>query len=128
MDDQLKANKKAVREFYNLAFNQQKPEAAVERYVGTSYRQHNPGAGDGSAPFIEFVRGFAAAYPSLHFDLKRQVAEGDLVVTHSHLVREPGDRGVAVMDIFRLDGGKIVEHWDVLQDIPDEAANNNTMF
>ena len=129
MNSQLDQNKKSVREFYDLAFNQKQPAEAVERYVGADYRQHNPGAGDGAAPFIEFVRGFAQAYPSLRFNFKRVLAEGDLVVTHSHLVREPGDRGVAVMDIFRLDGnGKIVEHWDVLQDVPEQAANDNTMF
>ena len=64
----------------------------------------------------------------MRIDIKRLVAEGDLVVTHSHLVREPGDRGQAVVDIFRLENGKIVEHWDVLQDVPEQAANTNTMF
>jgi predicted SnoaL-like aldol condensation-catalyzing enzyme len=128
MDDQMEANKAIVRDFYNLAFNLKKPEEAAARYLGTSYRQHNPMAGDGPEPFIAFVQGFAQAFPSLRFDLKRQVAEGDLVVTHSHLVREPGDRGMAVMDIFRLENGKIVEHWDVLQEVPEEAANTNTMF
>jgi predicted SnoaL-like aldol condensation-catalyzing enzyme len=64
----------------------------------------------------------------LRFDFKRLVAEGDLVVVHSHLVRKPGDRGMTVMDIFRLENGKIVEHWDVLQEVPESPANNNTMF
>ena len=64
----------------------------------------------------------------MRFDFKRFVAEGDLVVVHSHLVRKPGDRGMAVMDIFRLENGKIVEHWDVLQEAPESPANNNTMF
>ena len=64
----------------------------------------------------------------MRFDFKRFVAEGDLVVVHSHLVRKPGDRGMAVMDIFRLENGKIVEHWDVLQEVPESPANNNTMF
>jgi predicted SnoaL-like aldol condensation-catalyzing enzyme len=128
MSAQLEANKRAVREFYDLAFNQQQPEEAVRRYVGPYYRQHNPQAGDGPEPFIRFVRGFAQAFPTLRIDLKRLVAEGDLVVTHSHLVRQPGDRGMAVMDIFRLEDGKIVEHWDVLQEVPEQAANPNTMF
>jgi predicted SnoaL-like aldol condensation-catalyzing enzyme len=64
----------------------------------------------------------------LRFDFKRLVAEGDLVAVHSHLVRKPGDRGMAVMDIFRLENGKIAEHWNVLQEIPESPANNNTMF
>ncbi len=128
MNDQLEANKAVVHEFYNLAFNLKKPEEAVAKYVGPYYRQHNPSAGDGLEPFIAFVRGFVKAFPSLHFDFKRQVAEGDLVVMHSHLVRIPGDSGVAVMDIFRLENGKIVEHWDVLQEVPESSVNNNTMF
>ncbi|MBI1741834.1 nuclear transport factor 2 family protein [Candidatus Acetothermia bacterium] len=128
MSSQLEANKTVVREFYNLAFNLKKPEEAVAKYLGASYRQHNPTAGDGPEPFIAFVRGFAKAFPSLRFDFKRMVAEDDLVVAHSHLVRQPGDRGMAVMDIFKLENGKIVEHWDVLQEIPATAANSNTML
>ena len=85
-------------------------------------------AGDGADPFIAFVREFVNTFPSLRFDFKRLVAEGDLVVVHSHLVRKPDDRGMAVMDIFRLENGKIVEHWDVLQEVPESPANNNTMF
>ena len=121
-------NKRLVREYYELAFNAQQPEEAVARYQGPYYRQHNPQAADGGEPFIGFVRYMAGAYPQMRIDIKRLVAEGDLVVTHSHLVREPGDRGQAVVDIFRLENGKIVEHWDVLQDVPEQAANTNTMF
>jgi predicted SnoaL-like aldol condensation-catalyzing enzyme len=77
---------------------------------------------------VAFVTGFVTAFPKLRVIVKRIVAEGDLVAFHSHFVREPGDRGVAVMDIFRLDGGKVVEHWDVLQEVPAAAANPNTMF
>lgn len=128
MNDQSESNKAVVRDFYNLAFNLKQPEEAVAKHIGPSYRQHNPTAGDGSEPFIAFVHGFAEAFPSLRFDFKRVVAEGDLVVLHSHLVRQPGDRGMAVMDIFRLENGKIVEHWDVLQEVPETAANSNTMF
>jgi predicted SnoaL-like aldol condensation-catalyzing enzyme len=128
MTDQLEANKRIVREFHDLAFNQRQPEAAVAKYMGPYYRQHNPGAGDGRESFIGFVKGFAQTYPALRVDSKRMIAEGDYVVTHSHLIREPGDRGMALMDIHRLEGGKIVEHWDVVQEIPETSANNNTMF
>ena len=127
-DPQRARNKAIVHDFYDLAFNQKKPEEAVAKYVGPHYRQHNPGAPDGSAAFVAFVHGFAKAYPALHFDFKREIAEGDLVMIHSHLVRQLGDPGMAVMDIFRLEGGKIVEHWDVLQDVPVKPANANTMF
>ena len=124
----LENNKAAVREFYDLSLNRRQPEEAVRKYLGPYYRQHNPGAGDGPEAFIAFVKGFTKAYPSLKFEFKRLVAEGDLVVVHSRLTLNPGDRGTAVMDIFRLEGGKIVEHWDVLQEIPEKSANSNTMF
>jgi predicted SnoaL-like aldol condensation-catalyzing enzyme len=128
MTDQSESNKKVVREFYDLAFNQQQPEAAVQKYMGSRYRQHNPQAGDGPEPFIGFVRYYTGAFPKLKVNFKRLIAEGDLVMVHSHFVREPGDRGVAVVDIFRVENGKVVEHWDVLQDVPEKAENNNTMF
>src|SRR5688572_28675330 len=108
MPTQAEANKKLVREFYELAFNERKPEEAVAKYVGPYYKQHNPQAADGPKPFIEFVKGFAQAMPSFKMNIKRIIAEGDLVVTHSHLVRQPGDRGMAVMDIFRVENGKVV--------------------
>ena len=117
-----------VREYYHLALNLRRPEEAVKKYLGPYYRQHNPGAADGADAFIAFVKGFTGAFPLLRFDFKRFVAEGDLVVVHSHLIRQPGDRGVAVMDMFRIENGKIVEHWDVLQEIPEASANSNTMF
>jgi predicted SnoaL-like aldol condensation-catalyzing enzyme len=124
----LEVNKKIVLEYTDLAFNQRKPEEAVANYQGPYYRQHNPSAKDGSEPFIGFVKWFAQTYPSFQIDFKRIVAEGDLVVTHSHLVQKPGDHGMAVVDIFRLENGKIVEHWDVVQEIPETYANTNTMF
>jgi predicted SnoaL-like aldol condensation-catalyzing enzyme len=128
MDATSEKNKKIVREFYDLALNQKKPEEAVSKYIGKVYRQHNPNAGDGPEEFINFVKGFVKQYPELHFDFKRFIAEGDLVVVHSHLKLNPSDRGTAVMDIFRVDKGKAVEHWDVLQQIPEKSANKNTMF
>jgi predicted SnoaL-like aldol condensation-catalyzing enzyme len=124
----LEQNKEMVRAFYELAFNDKKPEEAVARYVGSTYIQHNPMAGDGPQPFIEFVNGFVAQFPDLSVDIKRVIAEGDLVLTHSLLKTSPEDRGTAAADIFRLEGGKVVEHWDVLQPVPETAANDNTMF
>ena len=128
MSNDLERNKQIVREFLDLAFNQKNPEHAVARYVGPYYRQHHPEAGDGAGPFIEFAKGFGQAFPALRFDFKRFVAEGDLVAVHLHIIPQPGARGTAVMDIFRLENGKIVEHWDVLQDVPEKAANDNTVF
>jgi predicted SnoaL-like aldol condensation-catalyzing enzyme len=128
MNDQLEANKRTVSEWTELAINQRKPEEAVAKYLGPNYRQHNPGSADGAQPFIGFVKWFAQTYPDFHVEPKRIIAEGDYVVLHSHLTRNPGDRGMAVMDLFRLENGKIVEHWDVVQEIPEKSANDNTMF
>jgi predicted SnoaL-like aldol condensation-catalyzing enzyme len=121
-------NKQTVIAFYTLAFNDKRPEEAVERYLGSRYIQHNPQAPDGPEAFIQFVNAYAGQFPELNVDIKRAIAEGDLVVTHSLLTTTPDDRGSAVADIFRLEDGKIVEHWDVVQPVPETAANDNTMF
>ena len=128
MDIKLENNKRIIREWTELAINGRKPDEAVAKYMGNTYRQHNPQASDGPEPFINFIKYFTQKFPDFHLDTKRMIAEGDLVVTHSHLTRHRGDRGQAVVDIFRLEDGKIVEHWDAVQDIPETAANNNTMF
>jgi len=121
-------NKRIAQEFYELAFNQQKPVEAVSKYVGKVYRQHNPTVRDGPDAFVAFVSGFVKQFPKLRVNIKRVIAEGNLVVTHSHLTLNPTDRGSAVVDIFRIENGKIVEHWDVMQQIPEKSANTNTMF
>jgi predicted SnoaL-like aldol condensation-catalyzing enzyme len=121
-------NKQTVLAYLNTAFNDKRPAEAVEKYGGSHYIQHNPQAPDGFEAFIHFVEGFMAQFPQLNLDIKRAVAEGDLVVTHSLLKTSPEDRGTAVADIFRLEDGKVVEHWDVLQPIPDSAANEHPMF
>ena len=128
MNDQVEANKRIIREWHELAIEQRKPEEAVAKYIGPNYRQHNPGAGNGPEPFIAAVKGLTKTFPELSMEPKRIVAEGDYVVLHSHLVLKPGDRGRAVVDIFRLENGKIVEHWDVVQEVPETSANNITMF
>jgi predicted SnoaL-like aldol condensation-catalyzing enzyme len=128
VDRKLEENKAVVREFYQLAFHQRKPEEAMARYVQTEYCQHNPRVGDGVASFIAFVKKYIQAYPNLSYTFKRIIAEGDLVMLHSHLLREPTDRGLAVVDIVRLEDGKIAEHWDVIQEVPEFSANSNSMF
>jgi predicted SnoaL-like aldol condensation-catalyzing enzyme len=128
MNDQLEANKKILREWHEIALDQRKPEEAAARHLGPYYRQHNPGAADGAESYVAFMKWLAQTYPDLRMETKRIIAEGDYVVLHSHLIRKPGDRGMAVVDIFRLENGKIVEHWDVVQEVPETSANNNTMF
>jgi predicted SnoaL-like aldol condensation-catalyzing enzyme len=124
----LEANKQAVRGFYERAFNEGDPEGAVERHLGSKYIQHNPQAADGSEAFIGFVKWYRGEFPQLAVEIKRMIAEDDLVVTHGVIKTSPDDRGTAAVDIFRLEDGKIVEHWDVLQPVPETAANDNTMF
>ena len=128
MNDPLEENKRIISEWHEIAINQRKPEEAVAKYLGSNYRQHNPGAADGPESFIAAVKGLTKTFPELTMEPKRIIAEGDLVVLHSHLILKPGDRGTAVVDIFRLENGKIVEHWDVVQEVPEKSANNNTMF
>ncbi|KOG23871.1 ester cyclase, partial [Streptomyces viridochromogenes] len=82
----------------------------------------------GDEGFIEFNRQMRSAYPEIRLDIKRVIAEGDLVVTHSHLILEPGKPGQALADFFRLENGRIVEHWDVIQDIPEPSADYVGMF
>ena len=128
LDRKLEQNKAVVRDFYLLAFNHRKPEEAMAKYVQTECCQHNPRVGNVVASFIAFVKGYLQAYPNLRYTFKRMIAEGDLVVLHIHLLREPSDRGMALVDIFRLEDGKIAEHWDVIQEVPEFSANHNSMF
>ncbi len=127
--DTLARNKENVIAFYELAFNQHKLDEAVEKYVAEPYIQHNPGVADGGKAFIDSFGPFLKQNPQSHADIKRVVAEGDLVVVHVHSQNSPDERGEAVIDIFRLDeNGKIVEHWDVTQPIPEKTASGHTMF
>nr|WP_050626123.1 nuclear transport factor 2 family protein [Bradyrhizobium viridifuturi] len=124
---QQEANRKAVLAFYDKGLNLKDADAALA-YVGNRYVQHNPGAADGPEGFRKFIGFLREKFPNSHSEIKRSFVDGDYVILHVHAVREPGTRGNAIVDIFKLEDGKIVEHWDVVQPIPENPANNNTMF
>jgi predicted SnoaL-like aldol condensation-catalyzing enzyme len=129
-DDRLERNKARVVAFYELMFNQCRPRDAIERYAGADYTQHNPMVADGKEAFIAYFEKMAVEYPGKHVDIKRSFAEGNFAILHCHQhwpTEEQKDW--AGIDIFRLDDdGRIVEHWDVLQVVPAESKNSNTMF
>lgn len=126
---QTARNKANALAFYELAFNKHKLQEAVDKYVGAQYLQHNPGVADGGQAFVDAFAPFLKQHPQSRAEVKRVIAEGDLVVMHVFSQTSPQDRGEAVVDIFRFDrNGKIVEHWDVIQAVPEKTASGRSMF
>lgn len=127
MEQDLEANKTNAIAFYRTAYLGD-PCRAVEKYVGSEYIQHNPAVGDGKQPFIDYFDEMARDYPDKEIEFIRSIAEGDLVALHTHQTW-PGNVQYITMDFFRFDDrGKIVEHWDAIQEVPGESKNGNSMF
>ncbi|WP_333803840.1 nuclear transport factor 2 family protein [Sulfurospirillum sp.] len=120
-------NRQIVLDFYEKALNQKNLDAAMP-YLGNRYTQHNPNVKDGPDGLSNYIVFLREKFPQSHSEIKRSFAEGDYVILHVHAVREPGTLGRAIIDIFKLENGKIVEHWDVAQAVPEKSENNNTMF
>lgn len=124
---QDEANKELVVNFWNEVFNRHNA-SIIDTAVGDVYTQHSPGFADGKEAFKTAISGFLAEFPESTAEIKRVAADGDLVFIHNHIKLNAADRGQSAVDIFRVENGKIVEHWDIIQDVPEKAENNNTMF
>lgn len=125
--DAAETNKKIVLAFYDAALVKFDADTAV-KYLGESYIQHNPRAPDGVEGVKGLIKFLKETQPNRSSEIKRVMAEKDLVMIHVHAKSSLDDRGTAIIDIFRVQNGKIVEHWDVMQAVPEKSANNNTMF
>ncbi len=127
MTHNLDQNKQNAIAFYQTAYEGQ-PRKAIEQYVGNNYVQHNPLVGDGKEPFITYFEKMAKEYPEKNIVFVRSVAEGNLVALHTHQTW-PDDVEYVTMDFFRFDdNGKIVEHWDSMQEVPEKSENGNAMY
>ena len=123
----LDQNKQNAIAFYKMAY-EGNPKKAMELYVGDDYMQHNPLVGNGKQPFVDYFNKMETEYPDKTIEFVRAIAEDDLVALHTHQVW-PGNEEYVTMDFFRFDkNGKIVEHWDAMQQIPETTLNGNTMY
>ena len=127
MQSSLEANKKVAQEFYDTIINKKDFESA-RKYIGKNYKQHNPLVADGPEGLKAFIEFLKTNFPEARSEIKRTLADGDYVVLHVHSIRPPNMRGRAIIEIFRLEDGKIDEHWDVIQEIPESSANHNGML
>ena len=123
----LAANKRLVLEFYRKMIGEKDPEAA-RKHMGAVYRQHSPYAKDGFEGVAEFATMFKRDFPNHRYEVKRVIAEGDYVVLHLHGINGFSPHGEAVIDVFRIEGDKVVEHWDVIQSLPEKYENANGPF
>ena len=120
-------NKENAIAFYKTAYEGD-PKKAIEQYVGNVYVQHNPDVSDGIQGFIDYFERMQKEYPNKSIEFVRAISEGDLVALHTHQIW-PGNEEYVTMDFFGFDAnGKIVEHWDAMQQIPKSSANGNTMY
>jgi predicted SnoaL-like aldol condensation-catalyzing enzyme len=120
--------KEVVTQFMTKFYLEKKVREAFETWVEPGYIQHNPLAKTGRDAAIAFLEPFFQSHPDANYSIKRIIAEGNLVAVHSHAKFTADDRGLAVVDILRVEHCKIAEHWDVAQPVPEKSANSNGMF
>jgi predicted SnoaL-like aldol condensation-catalyzing enzyme len=120
--------KEVVTRFMTEFYVDKKVRQAFETWVDPGYVQHNPMAATGRDAAVNFLEPFFAQHPDIHYSIARIIADGDLVAVHSHGQFSAGDRGIAVVDILRVEGCKVMEHWDVVQPVPEKSVNSNGMF
>lgn len=125
--DQEAANRKIITDFARIFYDEKDVRRAFETFVAPDYIQHNPGIADGREAAIAALAPMFSA-PGATFEVKRVLVDGDLAVIHLFGRGDPSTKGAAVADIYRLKDGKIVEHWDILQPMPDKSANSHPMF
>ena len=123
----IEQNKELVMRFLNEFMIDHNIDV-LDELLGPNYTQHNPGLGHGKASLIKFFQDFWEIYPKPGYYLKRIIAENDLVAIHYHFQPEPDEEGYAIVDIFRIEDGKLVEHWDVCQNMPEKSLNDSPMF
>jgi predicted SnoaL-like aldol condensation-catalyzing enzyme len=126
-EQKLEANKRTALAFYEAALTRLNVDEAVT-YFGPKFVNHNPRAEDGVEGFRALLLGVKKQFPDLKTDVRRVFADGDFVILHVHIKLQPEELGLAIVEIFRLEHGKIVEHWDVRQPMPDKSLNSNGMF
>lgn len=121
------ANRQLVVDFYERVFKKHDVDGGA-KVLAADYKEHNPTIKDGKDAFVSFVNDLFKARPEAQIQIVRVAADGDLVWLHCHMTNGPNDRGIAVVDIFRVEKGKITEHWDVMQPVPETSLNRNSMF
>jgi predicted SnoaL-like aldol condensation-catalyzing enzyme len=121
-------SKHLVQQFHELAFSKRQPAKAAMLYLGPTYIQHNPRVPDGPGAFVRFFETYLTQNPTSSSEIKRIIGDGDLVALHSHSRRSDDDRGTAIVDIFRVENDKIVEHWDVMQPVPETTVGGRSVF
>ncbi|MGW8331409.1 nuclear transport factor 2 family protein [Streptomyces sp. NPDC055897] len=116
-----------VRDYIENIWNEGQTERADE-YLAERLIQHNPNLPDGRKPLVEFIEGFRKQLPEARFEIRRIAGDDGLVFTHSHFRPQPGHRGMVVVDVFRIDDGRIVEHWDVREDVPETTVSGHDVY